>query len=415
MEIARNHYLQELLDRRENGSIKVITGLRRAGKSYLLFHIFYQYLLSEGIPEDHILRIPLDDDDYEELRERHVLSAFIKSKITDGNMYYLLLDEVQFCENFESVLNGLSRKENLDIYVTGSNSRMLSSDILTQFRDRGDEIHMNPLTFAEFYAATPDKIHALRDYSIFGGMPYLLELTESEEKINYLKTLFTETYLRDIIERNHLKNSSEILEILLDFISSAIGSLTNTSKLESRFQSEKHISISHSTIAQYLAWFEEAYLISGAKRYDVKGSRYFSTPMKYYFTDIGLRNARLNFRQVEQTHTMENMIYNDLISRGYSVDVGVVPVRRKEGERRVSSQLEIDFIVNRGTGRCYIQSALRIDSKEKQSQETASLREVKDSFRKIVVLGDDIIPWHDENGIYYVGIQDFLLKGLEKI
>lgn len=429
MEIERPQYLQKLIRKQFNGKVKIITGIRRCGKSYLLFHLFKNHLLQSGVKQEQIIEIALDELDNTPYRNPFKLDRFIRDRmVSPAIRYYAFIDEIQFSSaiknpyteegekiTFVDALLGLMKLPNLEIYVTGSNSRMLSSDILTQFRDRGDEIHMNPLSFAEFYAASPDKIHALRDYSIFGGMPYLLELTEPEEKINYLKTLFTETYLRDIIERNHLKNSSEILEILLDFISSAIGSLTNTAKLESRFQSEKHISISHTTIAQYLTWFEEAYLISGAKRYDVKGSRYFSTPMKYYFTDIGLRNARLNFRQVEQTHTMENMIYNDLISRGYSVDVGVVPVRRKEGDRRVSSQLEIDFIVNRGTSRCYIQSALRVDTKEKQIQETASLREVKDSFRKIVVLGDDIIPWHDENGIYYVGIQDFLLKGLENI
>ena len=429
MEIERPQYLQKLIRKQFNGKVKIITGIRRCGKSYLLFHLFKNHLLQSGVKQEQIIEIALDELDNTPYRNPFKLDRFIRDRmVSPAVKYYAFIDEIQFSSamknpyteegekiTFVDALLGLMKLPNLDIYVTGSNSRMLSSDILTQFRDRGDEIHMNPLSFAEFYAAVPDKIHAFRDYSIFGGMPYLLELSEPEEKINYLKTLFTETYLRDIIERNHLKNSSEILEILLDFISSAIGSLTNTAKLESRFQSEKHISISHTTLAQYLTWFEEAYLISGAKRYDIKGSRYFSTPMKYYFTDIGLRNARLNFRQVEQTHTMENMIYNDLISRGYSVDVGVVPVRRKEGDRRVSSQLEIDFIVNRGTSRCYIQSALRVDSKEKQAQETASLREVKDSFRKIVVLCDDIIPWHDENGIYYVGIQDFLLKGLEEI
>lgn len=431
MEIERPYYMNQLLRRQNNGRIKIITGIRRCGKSYLLFHLFRNYLISQGVEKDRIIELALDELANARLRNPFELDAWIRKQIRPySGKYYIFIDEIQFSTEeknpyvsegtvtFVDALLGLMKIPGVDIYVTGSNSRMLSTDILTQFRDRGDEIHLNPLTFSEFYEATPDKLHALRDYSTFGGMPYLLSLTTPEEKSDYLKSLFRETYIRDVVERNHLKNDEEVLDILLDFISSAIGSFTNPAKLENRFRSEQKISVSHTTIAQYLKYFEESYLIRSARRFDVKGSRYFSTPLKYYFTDIGLRNARLNFRQVEQTHIMENMIFNELTAAGYNVDIGVVPVRQRDPDNpdiRRSRQLEIDFIVNRGTGRCYIQSALNMDSREKQEQEIASLRNVNDSFRKIVILGNDILPWHDENGIFYVGFQDFLLKGLSGI
>ena len=415
MEIARNHYLQELLDRRENGSIKVITGLRRAGKSYLLFHIFYQYLLSEGIPEDHILRIPLDDDDYEELRERHVLSAFIKSKITDGNMYYLLLDEVQFCENFESVLNGLSRKENLDIYVTGSNSRFLSSDILTEFRGRGDEVRIYPLTFAEFTAAFEGtKEEAWRQYLTYGGLPQILSRKTAAQKASFLSNLFSSTYIKDVVDRNRLRGN-EILSGLVNILASSVGSLTNPSKLANTFSSNG-MEVTDKTISSYLSLLEDAFIIDKANRFDVKGKRYIHTPSKYYFTDVGLRNARLNFRQYEPNHLMENIIYNELLFRGYNVDVGVVEKYSRKDGRQTVKTLEIDFVCNQGSCRYYIQSAFSLPDQGKMMQETSSLDQLSDSFKKIIVTGDNMEPWHNDKGYLFINILDFLLdaNSLEK-
>ncbi|WP_296955091.1 ATP-binding protein [uncultured Dialister sp.] len=415
MEIARNHYLQELLDRRENGSIKVITGLRRAGKSYLLFHIFYQYLLSEGIPEDHILRIPLDDDDYEELRERHVLSAFIKSKITDGNMYYLLLDEVQFCENFESVLNGLSRKENLDIYVTGSNSRFLSSDILTEFRGRGDEVRIYPLTFAEFTAAFEGtKEEAWRQYLTYGGLPQILSRKTAAQKASFLSNLFNSTYIKDVVDRNRLRGN-EILSGLVNILASSVGSLTNPSKLANTFSSNG-MEVTDKTISSYLSLLEDAFIIDKANRFDVKGKRYIHTPSKYYFTDVGLRNARLNFRQYEPNHLMENIIYNELLFRGYNVDVGVVEKYSRKDGRQTVKTLEIDFVCNQGSCRYYIQSAFSLPDQGKMMQETSSLDQLSDSFKKIIVTGDNMEPWHNDKGYLFINILDFLLdaNSLEK-
>ena len=430
MEIKRDRYLKQLIKKRDNGRVKIITGIRRCGKSYLLFDLYRKYLLDEGIAESQIIEVQLDEIDYIKYRNPFALSDYIKGKIKDRKKrYYVMIDEIQLCaevsnpyvENtdekvtFIDAVIGLMKMKNADIYVTGSNSKMLSQEVLTQFRDRGDEIHLQPLSYAEFKACYPDQEHAWRDYCIYGGMPYVLQLETQEEKSRYLKDLFDETYLKDIVERKDIRNDQEILEILLDFVSSAIGSLTNPSKLENRFLTEKKIKVTHTTITKYLDYFKEAYIIDSANRYDVKGSAYFDTPLKYYFSDIGLRNARLNFRQIEESHIMENIIYNELINRGYNVDVGVVGYSKKEKDdagnvKSIRVQLEVDFVVNRGNQRYYIQSALNVDTKEKQEQETNSLKRIGDSYRKIVIVKDDIIPWHDEKGILYIGVQEFLLN-----
>lgn len=430
MEIRRDQYLQQLIKKKGNGRVKIITGIRRCGKSYLLFQLYKQYLMREGVGTDQIIEIKLDEVENVRYRNPFELNDFIRSNIIDETkQYYVMIDEIQFCAEvpnpylddpaekvtFVDTLLGLMNRRNVDVYITGSNSKMLSKDVVTQFRDRGDEIHLYPLSFAEFKESCTDPEHAWRDYCVYGGMPYVLQLESREEKSRYLKDLFKETYIKDIIERNDIRNEEEVLEILLDFISSAIGSLTNPSKLENRFQTEKKITISHNTISKYLEFFKEAYLIDSAKRYDIKGSAYFDTPLKYYFSDIGLRNARLNFRQVEENHIMENILYSDLIRRGYNVDVGVINYSRREkdpngNEKKIRVQLEVDFVINRGSQRYYIQSALNVDSQEKLEQETNSLNRIDDSFRKIVVIKDDIIPWHDEKGILYIGIQEFLLN-----
>ena len=430
MEIKRDRYLKQLIKKRDNGRVKIITGIRRCGKSYLLFDLYRKYLLDEGIAESQIIEVQLDEIDYIKYRNPFELNDYIKGKIKDRKKrYYVMIDEIQLCaevsnpyvENtdekvtFIDAVIGLMKMKNADIYVTGSNSKMLSQEVLTQFRDRGDEIHLQPLSYAEFKACYPDQEHAWRDYCIYGGMPYVLQLETQEEKSRYLKELFDETYLKDIVEHKDIRNDQEILEILLDFVSSAIGSLTNPSKLENRFLTEKKIKVTHTTITKYLEYFKEAYIIDSANRYDVKGSAYFDTPLKYYFSDIGLRNARLNFRQIEESHIMENIIYNELINRGYNVDVGVVGYSKKEKDdagnvKSIRVQLEVDFVVNRGNQRYYIQSALNVDTKEKQEQETNSLKRIGDSYRKIVIVKDDIIPWHDEKGILYIGVQEFLLN-----
>lgn len=424
MFIKRDRYLNKLKDKRDNGRVKIITGIRRSGKSYLLFHLYRDYLLSEGIESEQILSIALDEIDNLEYRNPFNLNEYIKTKIKDEKkQYYVFIDEIQYSVavsnpyidsneknvTFVDVLLGLMKYKNVDVYVTGSNSKMLSKDILTQFRDRGDEIHIHPLSFAEIVDFYEDRTLAWNQYVVYGGMPYIFSLKTEEEKNKYLKDLFQETYLKDILERNTIQNEKEVLEILLDFTSSAIGSLINPTKLSKRFLSEKQIKISSHTISKYLDFFEEAYILSQAKRYDVKGSRYFTTPSKYYFADIGLRNARLNFRQVEETHIMENILYNDLIRRGYNVDVGVVEYETRKDENRKKIQLEVDFVINKGHQRYYIQSALNVDSPEKREQETASLKRIGDSFKKIVIVKDPIIPRHDNEGILYIGIEQFLL------
>ena len=424
MIIKRDYYLKKIIDKRENGRIKIITGIRRCGKSYLLFNLYQEYLLSQGIKEEQIISIALDEIDNLEYRNPFRLNEYIKEKTKNRNqMYYIFIDEIQLSEavinpyidskeknvTFVDVLLGLMKRNNVDIYVTGSNSKMLSSDVLTQFRDRSNEIHVNPLSFAEVYDLYENKESAFEHYIVYGGMPYIYSLKSDEEKNQYLKDLFKETYIKDILERNNIQNEKEVLELLLDFTSSAIGLLTNPTKLSKRFLSEKQINISSNTISKYLAYFEEAYVIYHANRYDVKGARYFSTPLKYYFSDIGLRNARLNFRQVEETHIMENIIYNELLRRGYNIDVGVIEYDFKKGENRRKVQLEVDFVINKGHKRYYIQSALNVGSIEKKEQETASLKKIKDSFRKIVVVRNSIIPRYDDNGILYIGVEDFLL------
>ncbi|HQB60363.1 MAG TPA: ATP-binding protein, partial [Spirochaetota bacterium] len=388
MRIKRDFYLKQLIDKKDNGRVKIITGIRRCGKSYLLFKLYKEYLSSVGVKENQIIAIALDDIDNLKYRNPFNLNEYIKGEITNKNKkYYVFIDEIQLSESvknpyienseknitFVDTVLGLMKVDNVDIYVTGSNSKMLSKDVLTQFRDRGDEIHLHPLSFSEIYNLYENKSQVFNDYIVFGGMPYIYSLESDEQKSKYLKNLFQETYIKDIIEKNNIQNDYEALEVLLDFVSSAIGSLTNPHKLSRRFLSEKRINISHTTISKYLNYFEEAYVLYRANRYDVKGSRYFSTPLKYYFADVGLRNARLNFRQVEETHIMENIIYNDLVRRGYNVDVGVVEHEINVNGERKKVQLEVDFVINKGHQRYYIQTALSISSNEKREQETAPL------------------------------------------
>ena len=424
MIIERKQYLDELIKKKDNGRIKIITGIRRCGKSYLLFELYKNYLLKNSIAENQIIEMALDDIENSQYRDPFKLNEYIKSKISDDKRYYIFIDEIQFSRSvknpyiddedekitFVDTLLSLMKRKNLDIYITGSNSKMLSKDILTQFRDRGDEIHVYPLSFAEMSSCYDDKDKAWEDYVLCGGMPFVLEMDTFEEKSRYLKGLFEETYIKDIIDRKKIKNSEEVLEVLLDFVSSAVGSLTNPLKLSKRYDSEKKINISNNTISKYLIYFEEAYLLYSAKRYDIKGSKYFSTPLKYYFADIGLRNARLNFRQVEETHIMENIIYNDLLRRGFNVDVGVVEYFPSVEGKTTRVQLEVDFVINRGNLRYYIQSAFAINSEEKKEQERNSLKRIDDSFKKIIIVRDNIVPRYDEYGIYYVGIRDFLLR-----
>lgn len=425
MVIQRKQYLDELIKRRDNGRVKIITGIRRCGKSYLLFKLYKDYLIESGVKEDQIIEIALDNIENIKYRNPFNLYEYVNNFAKSGKKYYVFIDEIQFSEEVENpyaqtdsaekitfidTLLSLMRRDSLDIYVTGSNSKMLSKDVLTQFRDRGDEIHLQPLSFAEVCSVYDNTDTAWNDYVVFGGMPYVFKLNTFEEKSRYLKDLFKETYIRDILERNDVKNSEEIFEILLDFVSSSVGSLSNPTKLANRFLTENKIKISNNTISKYLSYFEEAYVIYCAKRYDVKGGKYFSTSQKYFFADIGLRNARLNFRQVEETHLMENILYNDLLRRGFDVDVGVIEYVYREDNKLTKKQFEIDFVVNRGNVRYYIQSAFALPTQEKIEQETRSLNLVKDSFRKIVVVKDDIVPRYDNNGIYYIGIKGFLLS-----
>lgn len=411
MEIKRDTYLIKLIDRMGNQSIKVITGLRRCGKSYLLFHLFYHYLLEQNIPEDHIIRIALDDDEHEELLDRKVLSTYIKSLIQDNNTYYIFLDEVQFVDGFEKVLNGLSRLENLDIYVTGSNSKFLSSDILTEFRGRGDEVRVYPLSFSEFVSAYDGSAEeAWYQYVTYGGLPLILTRKTPEQKSKYLIDLMQKVYLDDIIERNQLRGST-IMENLVNILASSIGSLTNPNKLANTFTSNGMGNISDKTISSYIDYLMDSFLISRAERYDVKGKKYISSPYKYYFTDIGLRNARLNFHQQEETHIMENIIYNELLIRGFNVDVGIVEhVESDSDGKRRAKKYEIDFVCNRGNQRYYIQSAFSMPDQEKAEQEQRSLIYTNDFFKKIIVVKDNIVPWHNELGILIIGLKDFLLK-----
>lgn len=424
--IERKRYLNKLIQKKENGLIKIITGIRRSGKSFLLFEIYRQYLIDNGIKEDNIIEIALDELVNARYRNPMELDQYIRERILNKEeMYYVFIDEIQLVANidnpyindgiskigFVDVLLGLMKIKNADVYVTGSNSKMLSSDILTEFKDRGDEIRVFPLSYSEFYNAFEDKHHALREYLTYGGMPRLMSLTSHEDKSKYLKDLFSKTYISDVIERNNISNKKEILEELLNIISSSVGSLTNPTKLSNTFRSVKQIMISNVTISTYLDYLIDAFIISKAIRYDVKGKKYINTPLKYYFTDIGLRNARMNFRQQEENHIMENIIYNELIIREFDVDVGVVEYNHKDSNgKKVRTQLEIDFIAHKGSQRYYIQSALSVGDEEKRQQEINSLKRVADSFKKIVVVKDDIIPWHDDYGILYIGIEQFLLE-----
>lgn len=411
MVIPRDRYLELLVSRKHNGLIKIITGMRRCGKSFLLFKLFKEHLIAEGVPESHIIRIELDDRRNKSLRDPDVCLEYVTSLLKDERKYYLLIDEVQFMAEFEDVLNSFLHIDNLDTYVTGSNSKFLSTDIITEFRGRGDEIHVRPLSFAEYCAVYPDMAwdDAWNIYHTYGGLPYAVLLDKAEDKAQYLKRLFREVYLKDIVERNKVQNNIQI-GILLDIISSSIGSLTNPRKLENTFKSDGNMSISAATIKQYLDYFIDAFMVEKAERYDIKGKKYISTPQKYYFSDLGLRNARLNFRQQEETHIMENVIYNELRMRGYSVDVGVIEINERTSEGTYArKQIEIDFVANKGSQRYYIQSAFALPSLEKVAQEERPLKNVPDSFKKIIVVKDNIMLRRDDNGITTMGLKQFLL------
>ncbi len=422
MEIRRDVYLNRLIDRMHNGMIKVVTGIRRCGKTYLLFDLFGSYLRNElGVADDHIVEVALDSDENAALRDPGVLNDYLKSRIVDKKAsYYVLLDEAQYAisdkelagnepPRLYGVLNGLLRIRNVDVYVTGSNSKLLSSDVMTQFRGRGDEVRVRPLSFSEFMQGFDgDKYEAWAEYVVYGGMPLTLSMRTDEQKARYLERLFAETYLKDVIARNGISKTQEF-EDLVDVLASSIGALTNPPKIQATFKSVLKSGVSVNTIASYIGYLEESFLIEEARRYDVKGRKYIGSPKKYYFEDIGLRNARLNFRQVEQTHIMENIVYNELRARGFSVDVGSVDKRCREGGKAVRKQLEIDFVANLGSRRYYIQSALHLPDGEKERQEKASLVEVPDSFKKIVLVRDVVKPTYDEDGILTMSVFDFLL------
>lgn len=410
----RDSYLQKLVRRMHNGMVKVVTGIRRSGKTYLLFSIFYEYLLKKGIREDHIILVALDDFANKELRNPDALYQYVKSQITDEKMYYILLDEVQMVSEFEDVLNGFLHIPNADTYVTGSNAKFLSKDIITEFRGRGDQIHLYPLSFAEFFHEYDgSRESAWREYSLYGGLPKIYTMSAPQDKASYLESIFLETYLRDILERNDVRNPAELSE-LLDYLASGIGCLSNPKKLSDTFKSVKHVSIHPDTVQTYLGYFEDSFLISRAVRYDIKGKKYFNTPCKYYFSDIGLRNARLHFRQYEETHIMENIIYNELLIRGYSVDVGMVEhTERTANDKKIQKQLEVDFVCNKGYERLYIQSALNLPTAEKQAQEMRPLLSIKDSFKKLVIVGGLQPTYMTEDGVLVQNLFDFLLENDE--
>ena len=411
MIIERNKYLSRLLDSRLNGLVKIVTGIRRSGKSFLLFNIFKQRLLNEGVDAGHIIEMQFDDFANKRYRVPEVFYNYVKERIKDGRVYYIILDEVQLLGDFEDVLNGLMHIENVDIYVTGSNARFLSKDIVTEFRGRGLQIHISPLSFAElmtFYNGS--KEDALEHYLRYGGLPQVALQPNDEYRSTVLKDLLKETYIIDILERNRVKNSAE-LEELLAMLASGIGGLTNPQKLSNTFKTVKNVSIGAPTLKSYIDYFCDAFLVEQVNRYDVKGKRYIGTPLKYYFSDLGLRNAQLNFRQVEKTHLMENLIYNELRGRGYNVDVGVVPYNGKNAQGvSFRKQLEVDFVCNKGSQRLYVQSALALPTQEKIDQETKSLRRIDDGFQKMVVVGDHTIGSHDESGILFINIYDFLMQ-----
>lgn len=410
MVIKRDFYLSKLIQHKKNGMVKIITGIRRSGKSYLLFKLFRDHLLETGIKEDHIISIALDDFGNRKLQNPDELYNYVKSQIVDNEDYYILLDEIQLVPEFESVINGFMHIANADIYVTGSNSKFLSSDIITEFRGRGDEIRVYPLNFSEFYSVYGgDFDKAWIMYCNYGGMPLCLSMETVADKAKYLTSLFDTTYLADIINRNNLRGNVEINE-LTDVLASSIGSLTNPLKLSNTFASTKNVKLSANTISSYLNYLQDAFLVERAVRYDIKGKKYINTPAKYYFVDMGLRNARLSFRQQEYTHIMENVIYNELRLRGYSVDVGVVENVEKENGVSVRKSLEVDFVVNLGNRRYYIQSAYNIPSEEKMTQEQASLLSINDAFRKIIVVNQPIMSGYNEQGILMLSLQDFLMN-----
>ena len=411
MKIKRDLYLQRLINRIDNGMIKVITGIRRSGKSYLIFKIFKSYLLNNLTDEQHIIEFELDRIENKKYRKPNIIVEEINSLIVDNKKYYILLDEIQMLEEFEEVLNSLLHKDNVDIYVTGSNSKFLSHDILTEFRGRGDEIHIYPLSFKEYMTVYEgDKYQGWADYVIYGGLPQILSMKTEEQKINYLTRLFEETYIKDIMERNKIEKIQELND-LINVLASCVGSLSNPSKILSTFKSCIKSDISLNTIRKYIEYLKNAFVINETYRYDVKGRKYIGTPLKYYFEDVGLRNARLEFRQVEETHLMENIIYNELKIRGYKVDVGMVTksILTSEGNRE-KKQLEVDFIANLGSKRYYIQSALSLSTEEKVKQEKASLININDSFKKIILVKDIIKVKRDEDGIVTMNVYDFLLN-----
>lgn len=406
MIIKRDYYLQQLISSKSNNLIKIVTGIRRSGKSFLLFNLFHNHLIETGISEDHIIEIALDDRLNKNLRDPDVILQHIHERIVDDRLYYIILDEVQMIDEFTDVLNSLLHIRNADVYVTGSNSKFLSKDVVTEFRGRGDEIHLFPLSFAELYnSIRGDKFELWKSYYTYGGLPGILELDSEKKKAAYLRSLHETVYLKDIIERNNLKNSEEFME-LMRVMASCIGSPCNPSKLENTFKSVKNETLDRKTISKYLSYMEDAFLIEKSMRYDIKGRKYIGTLSKYYFQDIGLRNALLNFRQVEENHIMENVIYNELRLRGFCVDVGMVEARTAK-ERK---QLEVDFVANMADRRYYIQSAFAMPDDDKREQECASLKRIDDSFKKIIIMRDDIKPYHDNNGFYIVGLMDFLLK-----
>lgn len=411
MEIKRNRYLNTLISKKHNGLIKVITGMRRCGKSYLLFTLFKEHLLSDGIDENHIIEIAFDAFENKKYRDPDVLYPYLKKQIKDDAMYYVLLDEVQLLGEFESILNSLIRMKNVDVYVTGSNARFLSKDVITEFRGRGDEVHMYPLSFAEFMSVYPGtKQDGWNEYMLYGGIPLVLEFTTPDQKIAFLKSLFEETYISDIVGRHNIRNKAE-LEELLNILSSAIGSLTNPQKLSATFQTVKKKKISNSTIKRYINYLCDSFLIDSAIRYDVKGRKYIDTPVKYYFTDMGLRNARLNFRQIEETHSMENIIFNELKMRGFNVDVGVImQYETNEKGSNIRKQLEIDFVCNQGSKRYYIQSAYAIPDQAKMEQEQRSLMLTGDFFKRMIITKDTPAPYYNESGVLIMSVYDFLLN-----
>lgn len=411
MEINRDYYLNKLITKKHNGLIKVITGIRRCGKSYLLFTLFRNHLTKSGVADDHIIEIPFDSFENKKYRDPEILYPYVKEQIADGGMYYILLDEVQLLDEFESVLNGFMRMKNVDVYVTGSNARFLSKDIITEFRGRGDELHIQPLSFAEFMSVYDgNKYDGWNEYVLYGGLPPVVLLRTVEQKIELLKSLFQETYINDIISRHSVKHIDEFEE-LINILASAIGSLTNPKKLTDTFKSKKNKVISSNTIKSYLDYLCDAYIVSRATRYDIKGKKYIDTPQKYYFSDVGIRNACINFRQLEENHTMENVIYNELIARNFNVDVGIITSTGKDNDGKfVRKQFEVDFVCNKGSKRYYIQSVFSIPDREKMEQESNSLLRIGDSFKKIIVVKDLPAPTYTEDGILVISVYDFLLN-----